>query len=168
MFKAAVFNVFALGISLLTGTNSLFSPNKVLSVSTRSFHSTTKDSLGSGTSSISLAAPVRTGELCARIATAAKTSSSLYRMAVPARLAYDCWTSVLVKESTALGSVDAIEKMVQFQPKLAYLKKPPVEILAGLPDIRSKVSKERYSYHVRQIEGWIARRMSVELMELTV
>lgn len=151
MFQSIFVTGCGLAISLLTGINA--QPlDDFLSVSSRSFSTTTKDSLASETSSIPLAAPTGAGQPCGRIAAAAERSPSISRVVVPAELAYDCLTSVPVKQLAALGTIEAIEKMVQFQSTLAYLKNPPdgydnppVDILGGLADIRNKVSENSYS-----------------------
>lgn len=151
MFESAVWTGCILAIALFASVNAQSSEG-ILSISTGSFRPTTKDYLGSATRSISLAVPTGTGRPCARIAAAVETSSSSFTVAVPAELAYDCLTSVPVKRSAALGAIDAVEKMAQFQSNLAYLKNPPkdydnppVDILAGLADIRDRVSKNDFS-----------------------
>lgn len=143
---------WTIAISLLTGIYAQ-SPEDLLSVSSRSFSTTTRDSLASETSAVSLAAPTGTGKPCARIAAAVEeTSSSIYRVAVPAELAYECLTSVSLRPLAALATIDRIVKMVQFQSNLAYLKNPPegydnpaVDILGGLADIRGRASDNGYA-----------------------
>jgi hypothetical protein len=152
MVHSAILTRYVLAISLLT-TISAQSSEDVSALSSILSPTTSRDTLGTGTSSISLAAPTGTGEPCARIARAVETSrSSVYRVAVPAKLAYECLTSVPVKQSVALGTIDAIVKMAQFQSNLAYIRNPPegydnrpVDVLAGLADIRSKVSDNAYA-----------------------
>ncbi|KAF7508824.1 hypothetical protein GJ744_008701 [Endocarpon pusillum] len=138
-------------VSLWTGIYAQSSED-ILSVSSRSFSTTTRDSLASETSAVSLAAPTGTGQPCGRIAAAVETSSSSYRVAVPAELAYECLTSVPLRPLAALATIDGIVKMVQFQSNLAYLKNPPdgydnppVDILGGLADIRNKASDNEYA-----------------------
>ena len=104
------------------------------------------------TSSIPLSSPPDTGQPCARIAEVVETWSRSTNVSVPAELAYDCLTSVPVNRDTAVETIDAIEKMAQFQSNLAYLKNPPngyhnppVDILGGLADIRSKASRDEYA-----------------------
>lgn len=138
-------------VSLLTGIYAQ-SSDDILSVSSRSFSTTTRDSLASETSAVSLAAPTGTGQPCGRIAAAVETSSSFYTVAVPAELAYDCLTSVPLRPLAALATIDGIVKMVQFQSNLAYLENPPdgydnppVDILGGLADIRGKALDNEYA-----------------------
>jgi hypothetical protein len=152
MVHCAILSRCVLAISLLTGINAQSSED-VSALSSILSPTTTRDSVGIETSPISLAAPSGTGEPCARIARAVKTSPpSVYRVAVPAELAYGCLTSVPVKQSAALGTIDAVVKMAQFQSNLAYIRNPPegydnppVDVLAGLADIRSKVSDNAYA-----------------------
>jgi hypothetical protein len=61
-----------------------------------------------------------------------------------------------------MNTIKAIEKMVQFQSTLAFLKNPPdgyknppVDILGGLGDIRNKVSEDQYANEY-ELEGEIA------------
>jgi hypothetical protein len=140
-----------LALSLLSGINAQLSDG-FLTRSTRSFSITTRDLLASETRTIPVVAPTTTGEPCGRVAAAAKSATSFYRVAVSAELAYDCLTSVPVRPLAALGTIKAIEKMVQFQSTLAFLKdppegydNPPVDILGGLADIRNKVSEDQYA-----------------------
>jgi hypothetical protein len=140
----------AIALSLLTKVNAQ-SSDIILSISTESVPSTTRDSLSSETSSISLASPTGTGAPCAQIASVVEAWKSSSSVSVPAQLAYDCLTSVRVKRNAALGTISTIEKMVQFQSNLGYMKNPPegydnppVDILAGLADMRSRVTDNAY------------------------
>ena len=58
-----------------------------------------------------------------------------------------------VDRNVALRTIEAIEKMAQFQSNLAYIRNPPddydnppVDVLGGLADIRSKVSEYSSQY----------------------
>lgn len=150
MFQSTYFLGFALAISLFAGINAQSSED-VLRFSIVRSSTTTRDSLASETSSIPVETPTGTGQPCAKIAAAAKRHSSQYKVAVPAKVAYDCLTSVPVKRTAALGTIEAVERMAQFQSNLAYLKNPPkdyvnpsVDIMGGLADIRNKVSQNQY------------------------
>ncbi len=151
MVQLMIFTGWTVAISLFTGIYAQ-SPEDLLTVSSRSFSTTTRDSLASETNTISVAAPTGTGQPCGRIAAAVETSSSLYRVAVPAELAYECLTSVPFRSFAALLAIDGIVKMVQFQSNLAYLENPPegynnppVDILGGLDDIRNRATDNGYA-----------------------
>jgi hypothetical protein len=153
MLKKLVYHGFALLLPLLHGVKCQ-SSNSVLSVSSTSVPTTTRDSLSSDTTSVSLASPTGTGEPCAQIARAVENGSTAVRISVPAQLAYNCLTSVPVKPKAALGTVDIIKKMVQFQSNLAFLRNPPqdydnapTDILAGLDKIKTKVTNNDYRNH---------------------
>jgi hypothetical protein len=68
------------------------------------------------------------------------------------QLAYACLKSVPIEQDAANFTVNSIKQMVEFQSTLAYLKNPPkgwpnepVDILAGLDDIASKVNGGTYT-----------------------
>ena len=68
------------------------------------------------------------------------------------QLAYACLKSVPIEQDAANFTVNSIKQMVEFQSTLAYLKNPPkgwpnepVDILAGLNDIASKVNGGTYT-----------------------
>jgi hypothetical protein len=151
MLQSSFQTGFSLAFSLLTGINAQSSEG-LFSISTNSLPTTTRDSFSSEISSISIPTPTGTGAPCGRIGTVVENWGSSAPVFVPAGLAYECLTSVPFRRSAALATIDAVEKMVQFQSNLAYLKNPPdgydnppVDILGGLANIRSRVSESVYS-----------------------
>lgn len=74
---------------------------------------------------------------------------------VPAKLAYDCLTSVPLNVSSALKLTESLKPYIEWQSTLAYLKDPPseyaskvqdpVDVLAGLETIKSNVQGGKYS-----------------------
>jgi hypothetical protein len=151
MFHSICWTGCGLVLSLLSAINAQ-SIDVFLTRATRSSPATSKDLFASGTSSIPVVTPTATGEPCGRIAAAAQSAIGLDRVAVTAELAYDCLTSVRVRTLGAVNTIEAIEKMVQFQSTLAFLKNPPdgytnppVDILGGLADIRKTASEDEYA-----------------------
>lgn len=151
MFQNVILTGYLLGIFIFTGVHAQSSEDSLGTV-TEFLPTSTRDPLGPESTSVSFAAPSGTGQPCAIIASAVDSSSSFDRVAVPAEIAYECLTSVPVGRTEALGTIDALLKMVQFQSNLAYLRNPPegyenppVDIVAGLEDIRNRASANEYS-----------------------
>ncbi|KAI1511717.1 hypothetical protein L13192_06963 [Pyrenophora tritici-repentis] len=95
--------------------------------------------------------PIKTSEACGNIAAYVVDSTDKYP-AVEAELAYACLKSLPFNSEDASTTLDEIKKMVQFQSTLSYLKDPPkgwpnepVDIMAGLEDIRVKVESPTYT-----------------------
>ena len=95
--------------------------------------------------------PVKTNEACGDIAAFVSEADERYP-AVDAELAYACLKSMPFDSNDASTTLDEIKKMVEFQSTLSYLKDPPkgwpnepVDIMAGLEDIRIKVESPEYS-----------------------
>lgn len=151
MFQTFILTGYLLGIFLFTGCHAQSSEDSLRTV-TEFLPTSTRDPLLPESTSFSFAAPSGTGQPCARIANAVESAIRFDRVAVPAELAYECLTSVPVGRTEALGTIDALLKMVQFQSNLAYLRdppegyeNPPVDIIAGLEDIRNRASSNEYS-----------------------
>ncbi|KAF2198814.1 peptidase S41 family protein [Delitschia confertaspora ATCC 74209] len=94
--------------------------------------------------------PIKTSEACSMISNLVKEDFSEFA-SVQADLAYACLQSVPFEPIVASSVVASLKQMVQFQSTLVYLKSPPksfanegVDILKGLDDIKSKISREEY------------------------
>lgn len=149
MLRSLILTGCALTLSFFPGLNAQSSEG--ISVSTEIPSTTTRD-FNSETSSVPLATPTAGGQPCGRIASIINAGGAISNLSVPAEVAYECLTSVPVRQDAALGTIDALVKMVQFQSNLAYLKdppegydNPPVDILGGLAEIRNKVSSNEFS-----------------------
>jgi hypothetical protein len=91
---------------------------------------------------------------CAQVSASVATQASAATPTVPAKLAYDCITSVPFNESAALKLLDGIVPYFRWQSNTAWLKDPPeeyaekvqpaIDIWAGLEDIRSKAEGGEY------------------------
>ncbi|KAF3009674.1 hypothetical protein E8E13_008237 [Curvularia kusanoi] len=95
--------------------------------------------------------PIQTGQACAQAAGIITNSRARFP-SIEAELAYACLKSVPIDQSAANRTVNSIKQMVEFQSTLTYLKNPPkgwpnepVDILAGLDDIASKVNGGTYT-----------------------
>lgn len=91
---------------------------------------------------------------CAQVSVSVATQASAATPTVPAKLAYDCITSVPFNGSAALKLLDGVVPYFKWQSNTAWLKDPPAEyaekvqpaidVWAGLEDIRSKVEGGEY------------------------
>ncbi|KAK1910670.1 hypothetical protein P3342_008550 [Pyrenophora teres f. teres] len=95
--------------------------------------------------------PIKTSEACGDIAAYVVDTTERFP-AVDAELAYACLKSLPFNSEDASTTLDEIKKMAQFQSTLSYLKDPPkgwpnepVDIMAGLEDIRVKVESRTYT-----------------------
>ncbi|KZF23881.1 hypothetical protein L228DRAFT_246725 [Xylona heveae TC161] len=99
--------------------------------------------------------PTGTASACAAVSSLAAgggISSKTEFPIVPASVAYECLKSVPIDKDSALAVVSGLWPYFQWQSTLAYLKnppkgyqEPPVDILGGLNDIASNVTKGVYS-----------------------
>jgi hypothetical protein len=103
------------------------------------------------TATQSLAGPIQSGRACAQLADVVQ-KSKLQVLSVQAELALACLKSVPIAKGNASSTVDSLKQMVEFQSTLSYLKQPPkgwpnepVDIMAGLGDIKSKVNDGGYT-----------------------
>ncbi|KAJ8109054.1 hypothetical protein OPT61_g7736 [Boeremia exigua] len=94
---------------------------------------------------------IETGRACAQVADT-MSNSRLQFPSVEAELAYACLKSVPIDANAANQTVNSIKQMVEFQSTLTYLKDPPtgwpnepVDLLAGLDDIASRVNDGSYT-----------------------
>jgi hypothetical protein len=91
---------------------------------------------------------------CAQVSASVATQASAATPTVPAKLAYDCITSVPFNSSAASKLLDGIVPYFRWQSNTAWLKDPPAEytekvqpaidVWAGLEDIRSKAEGGGY------------------------
>ncbi|XPT03714.1 hypothetical protein M3J09_012800 [Ascochyta lentis] len=103
------------------------------------------------TATETVSGPIQTGQACAQVAELI-SDSRLEFPSVEAELAYACLKSVPIVEQAANYTVNSIKQMVEFQSTLTYLKDPPtgwpnepVDLIAGLNDIGSKVNDGTYT-----------------------
>ncbi|KAH6638944.1 peptidase S41 family protein [Boeremia exigua] len=103
------------------------------------------------TATATVSGPIQTGRACAQIADAI-SNSRLQFPSVEAELAYACLKSVPIDTEAANITVNSIKQMTEFQSTLAYLKDPPtgwpnepVDLMAGLDDIASRVNDGTYT-----------------------
>ncbi len=99
----------------------------------------------------SVSGPIQTGQACAQIAKLAANSDLQYPT-IQADLAYACLTSVPIYQGNASTTIDSLQELIQFQSTISYLKdppqgwaNPPVDLVAGLNNIKSKVNSGGYT-----------------------
>jgi hypothetical protein len=90
---------------------------------------------------------------CAQVGTAIAIQN-VTSPVVPAGLAYDCLNSIPFNQSAALALVDGVVPYFRWQSNTVFLKdppaeyaekvQPPIDIWAGLEDIRKKVTSGGY------------------------
>jgi hypothetical protein len=90
---------------------------------------------------------------CAQVGAAIATQN-VTSPTVPAGLAYDCLNSIPFNQSAALALVDGVVPYFKWQSNTVFLKdppeeyaekvQPPIDIWAGLEDIREKVVASEY------------------------
>lgn len=95
--------------------------------------------------------PIQTDRACAQISRNVQ-GTRLTFPSVPAELALACLKSVPISQTAASDTITALKQMIEFQSTLSYLKSPPkgypneaVDVMAGLDNIKSKVSNGEYS-----------------------
>ncbi|KAF2626622.1 peptidase S41 family protein-like protein [Macroventuria anomochaeta] len=103
------------------------------------------------TATETVSGPIQTGQACAQIGRYI-SGSRLRFPSVEAELAYACLKSVPIVAEAANFTVNSVKQMVEFQSTITYLKDPPtgwpnepVDILAGLDEIASKVNDGTYT-----------------------
>lgn len=117
--------------------------------------------VGLSLASIAVASPLQlharqnASSPCAQVSASIATQSSVATPTVPAKLAYDCITSVPLNKSAALDLIDSIKPYFRWQSTVTFLKDPPaeyvekiqpgVDIWGGLADIESKVESETFT-----------------------
>ncbi|KAF1951679.1 hypothetical protein CC80DRAFT_480477 [Byssothecium circinans] len=92
---------------------------------------------------------------CAQVSAAVAAQPNVAQPTVPASVAYECLTSVPIKNEEALKLLDSIKPYFRWQSTTAFLKNPPkeyaekvqpgVDIWAKYDAIRSKVEKGGYA-----------------------
>lgn len=94
------------------------------------------------------------GSPCAQVSASVAAQASVATPTVPAKLAYECITSVPFNQSAALALVDGVKPYFKWQSNTVWLKDPPqeyaekvqpgVDIWGELANIRAKVVGGKY------------------------